>query len=349
MREWSLLLSGMAVWCFWFSANAQDLHYSQHVYNPLYYNPAFTGFTSQRARLIGNFSDRYRQGLGDQGMRTVFGSADTHFPVDGRMDNNKFLGLGAYFYNHKRGKDAVVDNVAALSFAYRMWLDNNQKHTLSAGFNFSFWNRNYNYSNLQFGNQFDGLMYNPSINSGEGASFDPMNTIDAGLGVIYAYDSKSALRAYIGASFFQLIPNSLRPEVINRSVRLNVHGGLDLSWNKISVLPSLMIDYQSDALEIYGGTLINYNISESGNSSLALIAGPYLRSYKNPAGGFQMYTINALVGLKIDNFQIMASFDNTLSSSVAVFGGFNGFELSLQYQLGSITSKSKRIYCPSWR
>jgi len=350
MRGFILIINALVLLFTIPSVECQDLHYSQHVFNPLYYNPAFTGFIPQRARVLLNYSDRYRQSLGDEGLRTVFGSADVNFPVGGQYKNNKFIGIGGYFYNHKRGKDAVVDNVAALSLAYRMWLDEGMQHSLSAGFNFSFWNRNFNYSNLQFGNQFDGTMYNPSINSGEGTSFDPINVIDGGLGVLYSYDSKSKFRGYVGASVFHLIPDAVRRDFIDIPLRYNVHGGADVSFGNLSLLPSLMIDYQRNALELYTGAMLKYMIKEKGSSPITFLAGPYLRAFKDPIGGFSMYTINAMAGVQLEEFQLLVSFDNTVNSSSVVFGGFNGFEISFEYNFGNaISNRGKRIYCPAWR
>jgi type IX secretion system PorP/SprF family membrane protein len=350
MRSIKFALVALSLLALLFPVKSQDLHYSQHVYNPLYYNPAFTGFIPQRARVMLNYSDRYRQSLGDEGLRTVFGSADVNLPVGGKYDNNKFIGIGGYFYNHKRGNDAVVDNVAALSIAYRMWLDESMQHSISAGFNVSFWNRNYNYSNLQFGNQFDGIMYNPSISSGEGSSFDPVNVVDGGLGVLYSYDSKSKFRGYVGASVFHLIPDALRREEIDLALRYNVHGGADISFGNLSLLPSLMIDYQRDAIELYTGAMLKYLIKEKGSSPITFLAGPYLRAFKGPVGGLRMYTVNAMAGVQLEEFQVLVSFDNTISSSSVVFGGFNGFEISFEYNFGeALSNRGKRIYCPAWR
>lgn len=331
---------------------AQDLHYSQHVYNPMYYNPAFTGFIPEKARLIANYADRYRQSLSSEGLSTVFGSADMNIDLSGKyaQTSNRFLGIGAYFYNHKRGDRAVVDNTAAVNVSYRMLLDRERKHSISAGFQFLYWNRNYNLRELQFGNQFDGIMYNPGINSGESTNLPAMNRLDAGMGVVYAYDSRSLFKGYIGASAFHLIPEAIRRGETNLPFRFNVHGGMELRWDELSVLPSLMIDYQKDAMEIYLGSMVRYAVVDKKDHPVHVIGGPFLRAYRNPSGDLSLYTFNLLAGVQLNEFQILVAFDNTINSSSVVFGGFNGFELSLSYNLGqAVSSRGHKLYCPAFR
>src|SRR5690606_12116351 len=121
---------------------------------------------NSKARVNLSYSDRYRQAYGSNGMRTMYGSGDMSIPLGG-PNQSSFLGVGVNFYNHKVGENSIMDNVASAFVSYRMMLDKDKKHAFSAGFNFTYWNRKYGYSDLQFGNQYDGIYYNPSINSGE--------------------------------------------------------------------------------------------------------------------------------------------------------------------------------------
>lgn len=344
---------GIAIWILGFliqiiSVKAQDLHYSQHVNNPLYYNPALTGFIQQKARIHASYSDRYRQSFGSGAMRTAFLSGDMNFSLGGPYQRN-FIGLGAFFYNHKRGLNAVTDNVAAISGSYRILLDENYKHSLSAGFNVSLWNRSFNYSDLQFGNQYDGMMYNPAVNSGESNTFPNQTNMNSAAGIVYAYDTRNVVKGYAGFSVLNLFPDKSRVDRTYLPLRYNVHAGLNIDWGKTSLLPTLMIDYQRDAMEIYTGAMVNYSVVDTKVTRVDFFAGPYFRAYKNPVSSFSLYTLNLLTGVSVDDWQLMFSVDNTLNSSKAAFGGFNGFELSLTYAFGESLSKSRPIYCPNFR
>lgn len=334
--------------CIVFQVQSQDLHYSQHVNNPLYYNPALTGFIQQKARVSLMYADRYRQAYSSGGMKTSFGSADMNFSLGG-PNRRSFFGLGAYFYHHKRGLNAVTDNVAALSASYRLMMDEDFRHSLSLGFNVSLWNRSLNINDLQFGSQFDGMMYDPGQISGENLSFAPQNNLNAATGLVYTYDSKNTFKGYIGFSVLNLYPDQLRVDRTYLPMRYNIHSGLNFDLGKTSLSPSLMIDYQQDAMEFYSGIMVNYSVVKTKTTTIDFFAGPYLRMYKNPVGDFTLYTANLVTGIDANDWQLMFSVDNTIGSSKAALGGFTGFELSLQYAFGQSLPKSTPIYCPTFR
>jgi type IX secretion system PorP/SprF family membrane protein len=349
MRKMITFLSFIFIWGFVEKAVAQDLHYSQHVYNPLYYNPAFTGFIDAKFRLNASYADRYRQSFGKAGMKTVFASGDINIPLGGGYSNNSNIGVGAYFYNHVAGENSIMDNVAALSLAYRIALDKNQHHTISAGVNASFVNRRYNYNSLQFGNQYDGVFYNQNINSGESETYPSKNKFDVGLGLIYSFVGTDKFRGYVGGSIFHLIPDTDNVISLGQGLRYNIHAGLELDVNELCIQPSIMMDNQGSAMEIYTGVLFKYKLINTKAQKVGLFAGPYLRMYRSPVGGFSMYTINAMVGAQFNDFQLFVTADNTISTSKNTFGGFNGFEVGLSYKFGESENGNKKIYCPVFR
>lgn len=349
MRKMIIILSFIFTWGLVEKAIAQDLHYSQHVYNPLYYNPAFTGFIDGKFRLNASYADRYRQSFGKAGMKTVFASGDMNIPVGGGYSKNSNIGVGAYFYNHIAGENSIMDNVAALSIAYRIALDANHHHTLSAGANASFVNRRYNYSDLQFGNQYDGVFYNPNMNSGEVGTYPSKNKLDAGIGLVYSFVGTDNFKGYIGASTFHLIPDNDNVISFGQGLRYNVHAGLELDVKDLSILPSIMMDNQGSAMELYTGILFKYKVINTKTQKVGVFAGPYLRMYKSPVGGFSMYTVNAMAGVQFNDFQLFVTADNTINTSKNTFGGFNGFEVGLSYKFGESDAGGKKIYCPVFR
>ncbi len=349
MKKMIIILSFICIWSVFEKATAQDLHYSQHVYNPLYYNPAFTGFIEAKFRINASYADRYRQSFGKAGMQTVFASGDMNIPINNGYSNNSSVGVGAYFYNHAAGENSIMDNVAALSLAYRIALDKDQHHTISAGVNASFVNRRYNYSNLTFGNQYDGVFYNPIINSGESDTYPSKNKMDVGLGLLYSFIGTDNFRGYLGASAFHLVPDSDNIISFGQGLRYNIHAGLELDVKELSIQPSIMMDNQGSAMELYTGILFKYKVINTKVQKVALFAGPYLRMYKSPVGGFSMYTINTMGGVQFDDFQVFVTADNTLSSSKNTFGGFNGFEVGLNYKIGQADNSNGKLYCPVFR
>lgn len=349
MKKMITILSFICIWSITEKVKAQDLHYSQHVYNPLYYNPAFTGFIESKFRINASYADRYRQAFGKAGMKTVFASGDMNIPIGGGYSNNSNIGIGAYFYNHVAGENSIMDNVAAVSVAYRIALDKDRHHTISAGANISFDNRRYNYSSLQFGNQYDGVFYNPNINSGESTTYPSVNKLDAGIGLLYSFIGTNKLRGYVGSAVSHLVPDKNNVVSFGQGLRLNVHTGLEIDIKELSIQPSIMLDNQGKAMELYTGILFKYKVIDTKEQKIAVFAGPYLRMYKSPVGGFSMYTINAMGGVQFNDFQLFVTADNTLNSSKNTFGGFNGFEFGLSYKIGESSKGNQKIYCPVFR
>ncbi|MCO5232402.1 MAG: PorP/SprF family type IX secretion system membrane protein [Chitinophagales bacterium] len=348
MRKLIILVIGVLLGFNFSNLKAQDLHYSHHVYNPLYYNPAFTGFIENKLRLTAIYADRYRQAFGKDGMKTIYGSGDINIPIES-ANSTSHIGIGLSFYNHKAGENRINDNQTALLLSYRLPLGKDQQHTLSAGFNLSFLNRKFNYSNLQFGNQFDGISYNPNINSGELNEYPSINKLDLGMGLLYSFSANDKLRGYIGSSVFHLIPE--KDDYINfgQVLRYNVHLGLEYDINNITLEPSFLIDNQGKAMELYTGVLFKYFLIKEESGNFSIFAGPYLRMFKFPIGDFSLYTLNALLGTQFNDFQLIIAFDNTINESKNTFGGFNGFEVSFNYFVGNHHKKGKKIYCPSFK
>lgn len=349
MRKMIAILLFIFIWGITQKVNSQDLHYSQHVYNPLYYNPAFTGFIDSKFRINASYADRYRQAYGKEGMKTVFASGDMNIPIGGVYSNNSNIGIGAYFYNHVAGENSIMDNVAALSLAYRIALDKDRRHTISAGANVSFVNRRYNYSSLQFGNQYDGVFYNPNINSGESTDYPSVNKLDAGIGLLYSFIGTDKFRGYIGTAISHIVPDKNNVISFGHGLRFNAHTGLEIDVKELSIQPSIMWDYQGKALELYTGILFKYKVIDTKDQKIAVFAGPYLRTYKSPISGFSMYTINAMAGVQFNDFQLFVTADNTINTSKNTFGGFNGFEVGLSYKIGEANKGSQKIYCPVFR
>lgn len=329
--------------------SAQILHYSQHVNNPLYYNPAFTGYINSTGRIVATYADRYRQSFGKDGIRNIFASADFNIPIQSSYDSKSGIGIGAFFYNQSISSNAITDNVAAISLSYRLSLGKDDQHVLSAGFQGQISSKKFNYGDLQFGNQFNGFFYNPNISSGEFVDLESELNFNAGLGLLYAFTTNKVFSGYIGGSVFHLIPENNSVITFSQGLRFNIHGGLDIEINKLKLQPTLMYDQQGKAIEIYVGNLFKYYIQDSKSGQLSIFVGPYLRMFKSPVGDFSLYTMNILGGLQYNNFELFIVADNTINTSKQTFGGFNGFEVGLNMKFGNSGNKKQPIYCPAFR
>ena len=328
------------------SGKSQGLHYSQHVYNPLYYNPSFTGFFDGFARINASYADRYRQSFGKDGMRTAFGAVDFNIPINSAYSDKSSVGVGAYFYNNKAGYNALVENAASFLLSYRITLDKDKRHTLSVGAGALYFNRSFSYGDLQFGNQFDGVGYNPNIGSGERVEYPSEYQFDASVGLLYSFRASDKFKGFVGSSFNHLLPQ--KGDIIGYGdlLRYNVHGGLDLSFGSVGLKPLIMFDHQLKNSELYTGVEFNYKVTSDKEGGLSLFAGPYIRVFNSSPASFSLYTLNAVAGIRYSNFTFLIATDNTINSSKKTFSGFNGFELGLTYVVSNSDTKQHKIYCP---
>lgn len=158
------------------SVLAQDPHFSQFHQAPLFHNPALAG-SERQTRILLNYRDQWRS------VGVPF--TTTMASVDGVLARGKntagVLAAGLNLF-HDRAMSHVQANA---SVAYHTPISSNS--SLGAGLQFGYAQRSLNTNNLQWGSQFDGSAYNPSLPGGLPLISERRGFADLGAGLVWQY------------------------------------------------------------------------------------------------------------------------------------------------------------------
>ncbi len=138
---------------------SQDIHFSQFYQAPLNQNPALAG-----AERKSEASLQYRsqwQSVADP-YTTMAANVYTRL---GKSNRENFFGLGANFFQDQSGDSKLRTTLAALSLAYHVRIGNN--HKLGLGVSAAYGQLSVDSKALEWGSQYSGNAYNPSIDPGE--------------------------------------------------------------------------------------------------------------------------------------------------------------------------------------
>ena len=332
VRGWMLL----ALFSLFFAeAKAQDPQFTMPQFTPLLMNPAGAGeFGQYRANL--NYRTQWKS-LGTP-FTTLSGSFDMHPGTfnEKRSANPSGLGAGVVFLTDKSGTDGVKLTSVNAQVAYRVKL--NMHSSLGGGLNLGFEQRSFDPQGGKWGSQFNGVVYDPTIASGEDLGADQDSHLDLGGGVNYRFakDSKkrnwklgpeihTGIAAYhlgrIKLSDSQTLSNELTPRY---------SGFIDIQLpigKKIALCPALYANSQNGSLDYLGGTSLKYLLIAGDNfigdeEPLSLEAGVFLRSGNSIAVDAQVNWGSYAIGM---------SYGFDTSGLKPYSSGRGGFELNLRW------------------
>ena len=145
-----------------FGVKAQDPHFSQFTMAPMYLNPAMVGAFDGNYRLSGLFRSQWGSVLENESVpmyRTYTASAE--FRTNKGFASGDAFGFGASFLGDQAGESKFGYNCEGLALAYHKSLNRDNTNYLALGFSSQIYDQTIDYSNLQFGSQWDGSAYNP--------------------------------------------------------------------------------------------------------------------------------------------------------------------------------------------
>jgi type IX secretion system PorP/SprF family membrane protein len=145
------------------TAKGQDIHFSQFYMTPLKLNPALAG-AEYDIRGFMNYRNQWKS------VTTPFVTYMASYDMNFANQKNKtgFWAAGISAFSDKAGDSRMVTNQMNLSGAYHVYLNNNS--TLGLGVQAGFFQRSVDMTELQWGSQYNGLTYDPSLSTGESAS-----------------------------------------------------------------------------------------------------------------------------------------------------------------------------------
>ena len=163
--------------------HAQDVHFSQTDVSPLTLNPALAG---ANASFQGIAMYRGQYGSFASPFQTFFAS------IDGRLtaalkNSNGVLGAGLVFFNDRMGDGYFTQSNIGFNFSYSLKVSRFSRVAL--GLNSTFGQCVTNPASGQWGSQYDGTAFNPTLPNGEPFYEQNFSYFDLGVGGVYSFQT----------------------------------------------------------------------------------------------------------------------------------------------------------------
>jgi type IX secretion system PorP/SprF family membrane protein len=315
----------------------QDIHFSQMTRADFQVNPAYTGAFSGNLRATLNWKDQW-QSI-NKTFRTYSSSVEFSF-AKGRARHPAFFAVGLNVFKDVAGDVEVGNTNVGLNFSTLLKINRNSR--FCAGLNGAYGMTGLNTANMQWGSQYSGLNFDPSLNNGEGVEFKPYSYLDLGMGVAYWYskNDKNVIQrlpsdAKVGLSVFHVNKPHYSFQANGESrlpmrVVLNSSALFATKQSNIYWYPNFTLVMQGKQHEVYFGSLWKYTF-QSGSKNTGYT------SEVSVAGGMNFRITNVLdavvpqVFIGAYNFSVGLSYDVNISKLSAASNYRGGFEFSLRF------------------
>lgn len=328
---------------FSYTAQAQDVHFTQFETSPLIINPANTGAFDGDFRASAVYRDQWRSALGNAAFKTFSFSFD--MPVIRDISIDDYLAAGIQLYSDKAGDGNLTNMTAMLSVAYHKFLGTDGRRAIAVGFQGGYAQKSLDLSRLYFGGEFS----EGNWNSGTSSEFDWLSTKTDGFlinaGISYSQAVSDRFGFVIGAGANNLnqplesFDNRQLSQEVGLGMRFTGQLGMIIGVNeRFSIRPAALFQTQASAMEIVGGSEFNYKLGHDYDlpSATAIYVGAWYRHDD---------AIMATVGLEFKNFRIGFAYDYTTSNLKNSTNGNGGFEVGISYiQPNPLGSAWKLLY-----
>jgi len=332
---------------------AQDRLFSQFYASPLTLNPALTGAFEGKYRVSSIYRDQWRQAM-EQPFQTFSSALDLRWRMGReRARYQDHAAVGIMFFQDKAGAINFSTTQIAASLAYHKALDIHNTQFLSLGFQAGIVQRNVNFGNVTFEDQFNGTT-SYSDPTQERLPENNFSFGDFSVGLNYAFSPKnSKYRLFIGGAMHHFNKPSVGFYYKTDSESGYPNSQLDPRYSAqvsaqipvtkgITFLPRAIFDMQGDYLKLDAGG--NFRLSLSDYRLVSLHLGAYARPVNDYDNNYRLDAVVALVGIEFNNVLIGTSYDIHIGNTTAGFSR-GTYEFSVAY-LGEY--EDDLILCPKF-
>lgn len=331
----------------------QDQNFTQFYASPLTLNPALTGSFPGKYRLGMIYRDQGQSSL-DVPFRTYSAAGDLRFNVKSfKKTKGDAAGVGFLFFNDRSASVNFFTNYMALTGAFHKSLSARGDQFLSLGLQAGIAQRNVNYDNFTFDDQFNGS--NGFTDPTE--EFLPENNFSYGdyaVGLHYLYAPEKGIGVFAGAALHHLLEPDVSfyarediEENRNSSIlhqRYTAHLGLQIPLGtRIQLVPRALAYLQGPHQAFNAGSNLRMVVNTFSNT--AVHVGGWVRITNNDIDRYTSDAVIGLVGLEFNQFLLGFSYDAKMNRLSAGEGINGAFELSLTF-LGEYENDG--VLCPSF-
>jgi len=326
------LLTSLIVFCTTIIV-AQDIHFSQLNNSPLLINPANTGLFDGYQRAIINYRSQWASA--GSPYKTMAASFDAE--VGMKKKKNAYLGLGGFIFQDKAGA-ANWKQFKADLFVNGILKVGKESH-LALGIGGGFGQHSADFSNLTFGNQYNGKEFSTELSTNEVIAFRNYSYADLSSGIVYEFDKTSVnfdhnedFKLGIGFSCYHL--NSPKIDyggmsgiTLNRKFVASLYAQYGFKGTKLSLLSNNYFMFQGKYRELNVGAMLRMRFNNQTKITgmvheTSMYIGLNLRNGDAivPCLMYEMY-----------GFALGLSYDYNISSFKPATKGNGGIEISLRW------------------
>jgi type IX secretion system PorP/SprF family membrane protein len=198
------------------NVQAQDIHFSQFMENPLLLSPAYAGMYEGNYRFNLNYKNQWAT-LGNV-YETYAASAD--FIIFKNYMGLKATGLGISAFQDQAGSSKIKSTRIDLDISQTVYISDNSDLTLGLGI--SYLDMSANYVGLNWGSQYNGVEFDERIISGESFVGYAEKAFDLSAGLIFRAFDDDLYPLEIGISAFHLARPKTNILGVNRVIPIRV-------------------------------------------------------------------------------------------------------------------------------
>ena len=320
----------------------QDIHYSQFFNSALNKNPALTGIFNGDIRVGANYKHQWYS------VPVPYLTFSAYYDQKFLNPRNEdYFWSGGVLLNYDRAGDSRMDLMQfALSGSFTYLL--NENNLLTAGLQGSLARRSFRYgSNLRWDNQFDGVMFNEMIPSGEDfeGGRNGFGFVSFGGGLNYRWQRSARTNVNIGGAVYHINTpdhsffddgNIDRPNrfTINLNSSFQISDFFDLQFHGLA-------QFQGPALEYVPAMLISMHINRQRGREFRMDIGGMVRLNDE-----EMDAIIPMVGFDFRNWYVGVSYDINLSEFEIATDNYGGPEISFIYKITNVKPLHNFKTCP---
>lgn len=314
--------------------HAQDVHFSQFDYNPVFQNPANVGQFNGDYRIHANYRDQWRS------VTKPFST----FSVSGEAKNlYKNLNIGAFIMTDVAGDGKYTTVEFQPSASYTFKLSSDSMHLFRPGLQMGINFRSINPDAFYYDEQWNGQQFDPTISHNESFLSTKKTNFAIGIGASYEFQKSKRERITVGFGAFNLNrPNQgFFGDKINREIRYQAFARAEykigFDWD---IMPSFQFNFQGKYMEFNVGSQLRYILVDRLGVYRAIVGGIYTRAID---------AAYVMVGMEYQNWWAGISYDFNYSSLTPASRVRGGIEFSVRYIIHHFKPKSiQHRICPDF-
>ena len=316
---------------------AQDKLFTQAFAHPVDINPSFSGSIEGRYRITMAYRDQWRSII-ESPFTTMGLYGDIKITNEKQSDD--YFGAGFSLIADRTAIYNVNQNIISLYGSYHKALNADKHQYLSAGLNFGIAQRNMNYENIYFNDQFNGLdQY--SLTTAEILPSNNFAFMDLGLGVSFmtALSDYSDLSLgisvdHIPGSSISFYQHSLDQDIEYPDAKiyrkLTTYVSMELASNEyISILPRFIWQQEGPYQMISAAALVKFDITNYDDKAFHFGGG--FRLNQTSTSSLKPTAVYILTAFELEGLLIGLSHDITTTSLGSLSPGRGAFELSISF------------------